>query len=128
MHVPTNNVDDVLKFKLNLGQIMKFTYHPLIKSNIDWFNANRMLNISVFMDGNVSWCGISHVEFTKEISGVGCLMKQETMHGVLEFDTKILLHRAQFSHLKLCHLLGLELGYFLFVIHMEMMIKFVVQR
>ncbi len=52
MHVPTNNVDDILKVKLSLGQIIKFTYHPPINSNIDWFNANIMLNTSAFMDGN----------------------------------------------------------------------------
>jgi hypothetical protein len=37
------------------------------------------------------------------------------------------LHRAQVSHMKLCHQLILELGYSLFVIHREMMIIFVVQ-
>jgi hypothetical protein len=54
MHVPINNVDDILKIKLSLGQIMKFTYYPLIKTNIDWFNANIMLNTSAFMNGNAS--------------------------------------------------------------------------
>jgi hypothetical protein len=68
------------------------------------------------MDGNVSWCGISHVEFVKEIAGIGCLVKQETMHGAFEFDTKILLHKAQVSHTNLCHQLRLEMGYSMFVI------------
>jgi hypothetical protein len=54
MHVPTNNVDDILNVRLSLGQIMKFTYHPPIINNIDWFNANIMLNTCSFMDGNES--------------------------------------------------------------------------
>jgi hypothetical protein len=116
MHVPNNNVDDIFKVKLSLGQIMKFTYHPPIKSSIDWFNANIMLNTCAFMDGNTNWCETSHVEVIKEISGIGCLVKQKTMHGALEFNTKILLHRAQVSHMKLCHQLRLELSYSLFVI------------
>jgi hypothetical protein len=40
---------------------------------------------------------------------------QETVHGVFEFDTKILLHKAQVSHTKLCHQLKIELCYYLFV-------------
>jgi hypothetical protein len=40
------------------------------------------------------------VEFIKEILGIRCLVKQETMRGALEFDTKILLHKAQVSHTK----------------------------
>ncbi|CAK9193514.1 unnamed protein product [Sphagnum troendelagicum] len=40
------------------------------------------------MDGNVSWCEINHVEFIKEIASIGCLVKHETMHGALDFDTK----------------------------------------
>ncbi len=52
--MPTNNVDDILKVRLNLGEIMKFTYHPPIKSNIDWFNANIVLNTCAFMNGNAS--------------------------------------------------------------------------
>jgi hypothetical protein len=126
LHVPTNNVDEILKVRLNLGQIMKFTYHPSVKSSIDWFDANIMLNTSVLMHGNTNWCGISHVEFIKEISGIRCLVKQETMCGELELD-KILSHRAQVSHTKLCHQLRLELGYSMFVIQREMMIIFVVQ-
>ncbi len=31
MHVLSNNVDDILKVRLTLGQIIKFTYHPPIK-------------------------------------------------------------------------------------------------
>jgi hypothetical protein len=85
-----------------------------------------MSKTGALMHGNVSWCGINHVEFIKEISGIGCLMKQKTMCGMLEFDTKILLHKAQVSPMKLCHLLRLELDYFLFIIHKEMMIRFVV--
>jgi len=38
------------------------------------------------------------------------------MHGALEFNTKILLHRVQVSNMKLCHRLRLELGYSLFII------------
>jgi hypothetical protein len=85
-----------------------------------------MSKTGAFMHGNMSWCGINHVEFIKEISGIGWLVKQKTMCGVLEFDTKILLHEAQVNHMKLCHQLKLELGYSLFVIHREMMIRFVV--
>jgi hypothetical protein len=35
LYVPINNVDNILKVRSCLGQIMKFTYHPLIKSSID---------------------------------------------------------------------------------------------
>ncbi len=49
-----NNVDNILKVRLGLGQIMKFTYHPLIKSTIDWFNANITLKTNVLMHGNMS--------------------------------------------------------------------------
>jgi len=75
-----------------------------------------MLNTSVLMHGNMNWGGISHVEFIKEISGMRCLVKQETMRGTLELDSKILLHRAQVNHMKLCHQLRLELGYSMFII------------
>jgi hypothetical protein len=30
-----DNVDDILKVRLDLGQIMKFTYHLSIKSSVD---------------------------------------------------------------------------------------------
>jgi hypothetical protein len=65
------------------------------------------------------------VEFIKEISNIRCLVKQETVCGALEFDTKIFLHRVQVNHTKLCHQLRrVEL---LFVCHYkEMMIIFVV--
>jgi hypothetical protein len=95
---------------------MKFTYHPLVKSSIDWFNVGITSKIGAFMHGNVSWCGISHVEFIKEVVSIGCLMKQETMRGVLQFNTKIFLHKAQVSHTKFCHQLRLVLGYSLFFI------------
>jgi hypothetical protein len=75
MHVSTNNVDDALKVRLDLGQIMKFTYHPLVKSNVDWFNVDIMSKTSALMHANVSWCEISHVEFIKEIASIGCLLK-----------------------------------------------------
>jgi hypothetical protein len=116
LHVSIDNVDDVLKVKLDLGQIMKFTYHLLVKSNVNWFDVDIISKMGAFMHGNVSWCGISHVEFIMEIASIGCLVKQETVHGVLQFDTKILLHKAQVSHTKLCHQLRLILGYSLFVI------------
>ncbi len=35
LHVSIDNVDEILKVKLDLGQIMKFTYHPLVKSNVE---------------------------------------------------------------------------------------------
>ncbi len=70
-----NNVDNILKVRSSLGQIMKFTYHPLIKSSIDWFDANITSKIGVLMHGNMNWCGISHVEFIKEIAGISCLVK-----------------------------------------------------
>jgi hypothetical protein len=35
LHVLTNNVDGKLKVKLGLGQLMKFTYHPVVKSSVD---------------------------------------------------------------------------------------------
>jgi hypothetical protein len=89
LHVLTDNVDDVLKVNLDLGQIMKFTYHSLIKISVDWFSVGIMLKTSALMHGNVSWCGINHVEFIKEIASIGCLMKQEIVCGALQFDTKI---------------------------------------
>ncbi len=54
LHVSIDNVDGVLKFKSSLGQIMKFTYHLLIKSSIDWFGAVIMLKMGAFMHGNMS--------------------------------------------------------------------------
>ncbi len=69
------DVDDILKVKLDLGQIMKFTYYLPVRSNVDWFGANIMSKTGALMHGNVSWCGISHVEFIKEIASIGCLVK-----------------------------------------------------
>jgi len=89
---------------------MKFTYHPPIRSNVDWFSANLMSKTGALMHGNVSWCGISHVGFIKEFSSIGCLVKQEIVHGALQFDTKILLHKAQIIHRKFCHQLKVVLG------------------
>ncbi len=54
MHVLTDNVDDVLKVRLNLGQIMKFTYHMSINSNIDWFGVGITSKTCAMMHGNVS--------------------------------------------------------------------------
>lgn len=34
-----DNFDGVLKVKLDLGQIMMFTYHLLVKSSVDWFSV-----------------------------------------------------------------------------------------
>jgi len=73
--VLTDNVDNILKVRPGLGQIMKFTYHLPIKSSVDWFSACIMLKTGALMDGNVSWCGISHMEFFKEIGSIGCLVK-----------------------------------------------------
>jgi hypothetical protein len=75
MHVSINNVDDVLKVMLDLGQIMKFTYYMPIKSNVDWFDVDIMSKTSTLMHGNSSLCGINHVEFIKEIVSIGCLLK-----------------------------------------------------
>ncbi len=58
----TDNFDDVLKVKLDLGQIMKFTYHPLVNSNVDWFDASIMSKTSALMHGNVNWCGFSQLQ------------------------------------------------------------------
>ncbi len=116
LHVSTKDADDVLKVRLDLGQIMKFTYHLLVKSNVDWFGADIMLKTGALMHGNVNWCGISHVEFIKEVASIGCLVKQEIVHGALQFDTKILLHKAQVIHRKFCHQLRVVLGYSLFII------------
>jgi len=73
--VSTKNVDDVLKVRLDLGQIMKFTYHLLVKSNVDWFDVDIMLKTNALMHGNVNWCGINHVKFIKEIASISCLLK-----------------------------------------------------
>jgi hypothetical protein len=72
--------------------------------------------MGVLMHGNVIWCGISHEEFIKEITSIGYLMKQEIVHGALQFDTKILLHKAQVIQRKFCHQLIIVLGYSMFVI------------
>lgn len=95
---------------------MKFIYHPFVKSNIDWFGANITSKIGAIVHGNVSWCGISHVEFIKEITSIRCLVKQEIVRGALQFNTKILLHKAQIIHKKFCHQLRVVLDYSLFVI------------
>ncbi len=50
----TKDVDDILKVRLDLGQIMKFTYYPLARSNVDWFNVDIMSKTSALMHGNVS--------------------------------------------------------------------------
>ncbi len=34
-----DNFDGVLKVRLDLGQIMKFTYHLLVKNSVNWFSA-----------------------------------------------------------------------------------------
>ncbi len=54
LHVLIDNVDGVLKVKSSLGHIMKFTYHLLIKNNIDWFGVVIMLKMSALMHGNMS--------------------------------------------------------------------------
>ncbi len=46
-----DNVDDVLKVRLDVGQIMKFTYHPPIKSSIGWFDVNITSKTSALMHG-----------------------------------------------------------------------------
>ncbi len=116
LHVLTDNVDDVLKVRLDLGQIMKFTYDPSIRNNVDQFGANIMSKMGAFMHGNVTWCGISHVEFIKEIASIRCLVKQETVRGALQFDTKIFLHKAQIIHRKFFHQLRVVLSYSMFII------------
>jgi hypothetical protein len=95
---------------------MKFTYHLLVRSNINWFGADITSKIGALMHGNVSWCGISHVEFIKEIASIRCLVKQEIVCGALQFETKIFLHKAQNIHNFFCHQLRVVLGYSLFVI------------
>jgi hypothetical protein len=114
--VSTKDVDDILKVKLDLGQIMKFTYYPLVRSNVNWFDADIMSKMGALMHGNVSWCGISHEEFIKEIASIGYLMKQEIVRVALQFDTKILLHKAQVIQRKFCHQLRIVLSYSMFVI------------
>jgi hypothetical protein len=52
--VLTKDVDDILKVKLDLDQIMKFTYYLLVRSNVDWFGANIMSKMGAFMHGNAS--------------------------------------------------------------------------
>jgi hypothetical protein len=54
LHVPTEDVNDILKVKLDLGQIMKFTYYLPIRSNVDWFGADIMSKTGALMHGNVS--------------------------------------------------------------------------
>ncbi len=51
LHVLTDNVDNILKVRPGLGQIMKFTYHLPIKSSVDWFSACIMLKTVL------SWMG-----------------------------------------------------------------------
>ncbi len=50
----TNNVDGKLKVRLGLSQLMKFTYHPPIKSNIDWLGVSITLKTSAFMHENMN--------------------------------------------------------------------------
>jgi hypothetical protein len=46
-------------------------------------------------------------------------MKHEIVGGALQFDTKILLHKAQVIERKFCHQLRIVLGYSMFVIPYE---------
>ncbi len=49
-----DEVDNVLKVMLDLGQLMKFTYHPSIRINVDWFGAGIMFKTGALMHGNAS--------------------------------------------------------------------------
>jgi hypothetical protein len=54
LRVLTNNVDGELKDRSGLGQLMKFTYHPSIKSSVDWFSVSITLKTDAFMHENMN--------------------------------------------------------------------------